>query len=164
MRGCWSRGSRCARWCCRTASSTTTRRTRNTTRPASTPSTSSKPLSPRWAARCTRAPPAPEPPARGAVAALLPMSRRRLDLVLVERGLAETRSQAQALIMAGLVWSDGRRLEKPGEQVADALPIEVRGREHPWVSRGGMKLEHALRHFAIEVGGKIALDIGASTG
>jgi 23S rRNA (cytidine1920-2'-O)/16S rRNA (cytidine1409-2'-O)-methyltransferase len=90
--------------------------------------------------------------------------KRRVDTLLVERGLAESRARAQALVLAGLVWSDGLRLDKPGISLADDTPLEVRGREHPWVSRGGIKLAHALDHFAIDPGGVVALDIGASTG
>jgi len=92
------------------------------------------------------------------------MAKRRLDVLLVERGLAETRMRAQALVLAGLVWSDGRRLEKPGTSLAEDVPLELLGRDHPWVSRGGVKLAHALAHFAIDVTGAVALDIGASTG
>ena len=91
-------------------------------------------------------------------------TRRRLDTLLVERGLIETRSRAQAMIMAGLVWSGERRLDKPGLLLAPETPIEVRGPDHPWVSRGGLKLVHALDHFAIDPQGAVALDIGASTG
>jgi 23S rRNA (cytidine1920-2'-O)/16S rRNA (cytidine1409-2'-O)-methyltransferase len=90
--------------------------------------------------------------------------KRRLDALLVERGLAESRARAQALVLAGLVWSEGRRLDKPGSSLAADVPLELRGREHPWVSRGGIKLAHALAHFAIAVTGVVALDIGASTG
>jgi 23S rRNA (cytidine1920-2'-O)/16S rRNA (cytidine1409-2'-O)-methyltransferase len=90
--------------------------------------------------------------------------KRRVDTLLVERGLAESRARAQALVLAGLVWSDGQRLDKPGISLADDTPLEVRGREHPWVSRGGIKLAHALDHFAIDPTGTVALDIGASTG
>ncbi len=90
--------------------------------------------------------------------------KRRLDALLVERGLAESRARAQALVLAGLVWSDGKRLDKPGTSLAADLPLELRGREHPWVSRGGVKLAHALDHFAIDATGAAALDIGASTG
>jgi 23S rRNA (cytidine1920-2'-O)/16S rRNA (cytidine1409-2'-O)-methyltransferase len=90
--------------------------------------------------------------------------KRRVDTLLVERGLAESRALAQALVLAGLVWSDGQRLDKPGISLADDTPLEVRGREHPWVSRGGIKLAHALDHFAIDPAGAVALDIGASTG
>ena len=88
----------------------------------------------------------------------------RLDTLLVERGLADSRSKAQALIMAGVVFGGGRRLEKPGTALAADAEIEVRGADHPWVSRGGVKLAHALEHFAIDPGGLICLDVGASTG
>lgn len=90
--------------------------------------------------------------------------KRRVDTLLVERGLAESRARAQALVLAGLVWSAGQRLDKPGTSVAADAPLELRGREHPWVSRGGVKLAHALDHFAIDPTGAVALDIGASTG
>jgi 23S rRNA (cytidine1920-2'-O)/16S rRNA (cytidine1409-2'-O)-methyltransferase len=85
--------------------------------------------------------------------------RKRLDVLLVERGLAETRAQAQALVMAGLVPGHA----KPGEQVDEAAPLEVE-RPLPYVSRGGQKLEHALDAFGIEVAGLDCLDVGASTG
>jgi len=78
--------------------------------------------------------------------------------------LAESRTKAQALILAGLVSCNGRRVDKPGEQLAADLALELKGRDHPWVSRGGLKLVHALDHFEISVDGKVALDIGASTG
>ncbi len=90
--------------------------------------------------------------------------KRRLDEVLVARGLAENRSRAQSLIMAGLVFSVDRRLEKAGQQVAGDVPLEVRGREHPWVGRGGMKLAHAFECFEITANGRVAIDVGASTG
>jgi 23S rRNA (cytidine1920-2'-O)/16S rRNA (cytidine1409-2'-O)-methyltransferase len=90
--------------------------------------------------------------------------KARLDQALVERGLVESRTKAQALIMAGLVYSGERRLDKPGQAVAADAPLELRGQDHPWVSRGGVKLAHALEHFAIDPRGAIALDIGASTG
>jgi 23S rRNA (cytidine1920-2'-O)/16S rRNA (cytidine1409-2'-O)-methyltransferase len=90
--------------------------------------------------------------------------RRRLDQLLVERGLAESRSRAQALIAAGLVYSGARRLDKPALAVPDDQPLEVRGQDHPWASRGGVKLAHALDHFAIDPAGGVWLDIGASTG
>ena len=92
------------------------------------------------------------------------MARTRLDVALVERGLAETRAAAQRLVMAGLVFSGERRLDKPGHGVAADTPIEVRGQPHPYVSRGWLKLEKGLDHFAIPVEGRIALDVGASTG
>ena len=90
--------------------------------------------------------------------------KRRLDALMVERGLAGTRARAQALVMAGAVWSGDRRLDKPGVAIAADTPLELRGRDHPWVSRGGVKLAHALDHFAIDPAGAVALDIGASTG
>jgi 23S rRNA (cytidine1920-2'-O)/16S rRNA (cytidine1409-2'-O)-methyltransferase len=91
-------------------------------------------------------------------------TKTRLDVALVERGLAESRAAAQRLVMAGLVFSGDRRLDKAGQSVnADTL-LEVRGQPHPYVSRGGLKLEKALDHFSISVAGRIALDVGASTG
>jgi 23S rRNA (cytidine1920-2'-O)/16S rRNA (cytidine1409-2'-O)-methyltransferase len=78
--------------------------------------------------------------------------------------LAESRTRAQALILAGRVFADGRRVDKPGEQLATTAPMALSGRDHPWVSRGGVKLAHAIDHFAISVAGAVALDIGASTG
>ena len=92
------------------------------------------------------------------------MAKRRADIVLVERGLSDTRSQAAASIMAGLVYSGDRRIDKPGDMLAADAPLLVRGKPHPWVSRGGLKLVHGLDHFAIDPSGAIALDIGASTG
>ena len=91
-------------------------------------------------------------------------AKTRLDVALVDRGLADSRAKAQALILAGLVFSGERRLDKPGLAIAGDLPLEVRGQDHPWVSRGGLKLAHALDHFAIDPAGGIWLDIGASTG
>jgi len=91
-------------------------------------------------------------------------AKRRADQLLVDRGLAESRQRAQALILAGLVYAGERRIDKSGEPIADDTEIEVRGRDHPWVSRGGVKLAHALDRFAIDVAGLVALDIGASTG
>lgn len=88
----------------------------------------------------------------------------RLDQLLVERGLADSRTRAQSIIMAGLVYTGEKRLEKPGQPIDPAIEIEVRGPDHPWASRGGLKLDHALDHFAIDVAGKVALDLGASTG
>ncbi|MEM7123262.1 MAG: TlyA family RNA methyltransferase [Pseudomonadota bacterium] len=92
------------------------------------------------------------------------MTKRRLDQLLVDRGLAENRTRAQALIMAGLVFSNDKRLDKPGHQIADDSDLDVRGKDHPWVGRGGLKLDHALGHFDLDVTGKTALDLGASTG
>ncbi len=88
----------------------------------------------------------------------------RLDQLLVERGLAENRTRAQALIMAGLVFSGGKRLDKPGLSIAGDIPLQLKGRDHPWVSRGGVKLAHGLEHFSILPKGLVCLDVGASTG
>lgn len=90
--------------------------------------------------------------------------KRRADQLLIEQGLAESRAKAHALILAGLITCAGRRVDKPGEQLAVDAVLEVKGRDHPWVSRGGVKLAHALGHFRILVDGMVALDIGASTG
>ena len=90
--------------------------------------------------------------------------KTRLDRLLTDRGLADSREHAQALIMAGKVFSGERRLDKPGTALAADSPLEVRGSAHPWVSRGGIKLAHGLDHFAIDPRGATALDIGASTG
>jgi 23S rRNA (cytidine1920-2'-O)/16S rRNA (cytidine1409-2'-O)-methyltransferase len=91
-------------------------------------------------------------------------AKTRLDVALVDRGLADSRAKAHALILAGVVYSGERRLDKPGLAIAGDLPLELRGQDHPWVSRGGLKLAHALDHFAIDPAGGIWLDIGASTG
>lgn len=92
------------------------------------------------------------------------MSRVRADQLLVARGLAESRTRAQALIMAGLVYCGERKLAKAGDLLAPDSDLEVRGKDHPWVSRGGIKLDHGLSHFGFEVKGMTALDIGSSTG
>jgi 23S rRNA (cytidine1920-2'-O)/16S rRNA (cytidine1409-2'-O)-methyltransferase len=91
-------------------------------------------------------------------------SRRRADQLLVERGLAESRAKAQALILAGLVFSGEARIDKPGTALRADTALEVRGQDHPWVSRGGVKLDHALTHFAVDPKGLVGLDVGASTG
>ena len=88
----------------------------------------------------------------------------RLDQLLVARGLAESRTRAQALVMAGLVFSGETKMAKPGQQLAQDAPLEVRGRDHPWVSRGGIKLAHALDHFGLDPAGAVAIDVGSSTG
>jgi len=90
--------------------------------------------------------------------------RQRADQALVARGLAESRSKAQALIMAGVVFCGETRIDKPGQPVAEEAALTVRGQDHPWVSRGGLKLAKALDHFAIAPGGLVCLDLGASTG
>ena len=92
------------------------------------------------------------------------MSKQRADQLLVERGLVETRSRAQALILAGKVFSGERRIAKAGDLLTDGTPLEVRGQDHPWVSRGGVKLAHGLAHFGYDPTGRICLDVGASTG
>lgn len=91
-------------------------------------------------------------------------TKKRLDQLLVDRGLADSRSRAQALVMAGLVYSGERKLDKPGMPVAGDLAVELRGQEHPWVSRGGLKLEKGLAEFGIDAAGLVAIDVGASTG
>ncbi|MGQ3177818.1 MAG: TlyA family RNA methyltransferase [Blastomonas fulva] len=88
----------------------------------------------------------------------------RIDQLLVERGLVESRARAQALILAGLVFAGERKIAKAGETLATDAPVEVRGRDHPWVSRGGIKLAHALDHFGIDVTGMTGIDVGSSTG
>ena len=92
------------------------------------------------------------------------MSKARVDQLLVDRGLAESRAKAQALILAGLVFSGERKIEKAGQSLAPDAPLEVRGRDHPWVSRGGIKMAHGLEHFGWDVTGAVALDVGSSTG
>jgi len=92
------------------------------------------------------------------------MGKKRLDQLLVERGLATSRTRAQALVMAGLVFSGESKLAKSGQTLAEDAPVEVRGRDHPWVSRGGIKLAHALDAFALDPAGATAMDIGSSTG
>ncbi|MGE4409352.1 MAG: TlyA family RNA methyltransferase [Sphingomonadales bacterium] len=88
----------------------------------------------------------------------------RADQMLVDRGLVESRARAQALILAGLVYSGERKVEKAGQQLAADAALELRGRDHPWVSRGGVKLAHGLAHFNWDVTGAVAMDVGSSTG
>ncbi|BDG31425.1 TlyA family RNA methyltransferase [Parageobacillus thermoglucosidasius] len=90
--------------------------------------------------------------------------KERLDVLLVQRGLIETREKAKRAIMAGLVYANEVRLDKPGEKVPVDIPLTVKGEVLPYVSRGGLKLEKALRLFDVSVQDKIVLDIGASTG
>ena len=92
------------------------------------------------------------------------MARVRADQLLVTRGLAESRTRAQALIMAGAVFSGERKIAKAGEMLAEDAPLEVRGKDHPWVSRGGIKLDYGLTHFGFDVTSAVALDVGSSTG
>jgi 23S rRNA (cytidine1920-2'-O)/16S rRNA (cytidine1409-2'-O)-methyltransferase len=88
----------------------------------------------------------------------------RVDVLLVERGLVESRARAQAVIMAGLVYSDTKRIAKSGDTLAEDAPLTLKGQDHPWVSRGGLKLEKGLDVFGIDPTGLIAADVGASTG
>ena len=90
--------------------------------------------------------------------------KTRADVRLVELGLAESRARAQALIMAGLAFAGDRRIIKPGETVAAKAALRVAGRDHPWVSRGGVKLDHALAELRWDVTGAVAIDVGSSTG
>jgi 23S rRNA (cytidine1920-2'-O)/16S rRNA (cytidine1409-2'-O)-methyltransferase len=91
-------------------------------------------------------------------------AKLRLDQALVERGLVESRARAQALILAGLVYLGEAKVTKAGQTVARDAAITVRGRDHPWVSRGGIKLAHAISHFGLDPAGVVAMDIGSSTG
>jgi len=88
----------------------------------------------------------------------------RVDQLLVERGHAESRARAQALVLAGLVFSGETKIAKSGQTLPADAPVEVRGRDHPWVSRGGIKLAHAIDHFGLDPAGGTAMDIGSSTG
>jgi 23S rRNA (cytidine1920-2'-O)/16S rRNA (cytidine1409-2'-O)-methyltransferase len=88
----------------------------------------------------------------------------RLDQILVDRGLVETRAKAQALVMAGKVFSGESRLDKPGLRLAPDIALELRGQAHPWVSRGGIKLAHAIAQFSFSMRDAVVIDVGASTG
>jgi 23S rRNA (cytidine1920-2'-O)/16S rRNA (cytidine1409-2'-O)-methyltransferase len=92
------------------------------------------------------------------------MAKRRADQLLLDRGLVESRTRAQALILAGKVFSGERRIDKAGDALAEDVALEVRGQDHPWVSRGGLKLAHALSAFNLSPAGRVCLDVGASTG
>jgi 23S rRNA (cytidine1920-2'-O)/16S rRNA (cytidine1409-2'-O)-methyltransferase len=92
------------------------------------------------------------------------LAKIRADQLLLSRGLAESRTRAQALIMAGAVFSGERKIAKAGDMLAEDAALEVRGKDHPWVSRGGLKLDHGLAHFGFDVAGAVALDVGSSTG
>jgi len=92
------------------------------------------------------------------------MKKERLDVLLVDRGLYETREKAKAAVMAGLVIVAGERCDKPGTKFSEDVAITVKGELHPYVSRGGLKLEKAIREFDIDLKDKIMMDIGASTG
>jgi 23S rRNA (cytidine1920-2'-O)/16S rRNA (cytidine1409-2'-O)-methyltransferase len=92
------------------------------------------------------------------------MKKLRADQLLVSRGVADSRTRAQALIMAGAVFSGERKVAKAGDMLPEDAPLEVRRKDHPWVSRGGIKLDHGLTHFDFDVTGAVALDVGSSTG
>jgi 23S rRNA (cytidine1920-2'-O)/16S rRNA (cytidine1409-2'-O)-methyltransferase len=93
-----------------------------------------------------------------------PASKARADKLLVDRGLVETRAKAQALILAGLVYTGTQRIEKAGQTIAGDAPLALKGQDHPWVSRGGLKLAHGLQHFGFDAVSVTAIDVGASTG
>lgn len=88
----------------------------------------------------------------------------RADQMLVERGLVESRAKGQALILAGLVFSGGRKIEKAGQPVKSDASLEIKGKDHPWVSRGGVKLAHGLQYFGWDAQQAVAIDVGSSTG
>ena len=92
------------------------------------------------------------------------VTKTRADLLLIAQGLAESRTRAQALILAGNVYLGDRRVAKAGDLIPDDATLTVKGRDHPWVSRGGVKLAHGLDHFAFDVAHAVALDVGSSTG
>jgi 23S rRNA (cytidine1920-2'-O)/16S rRNA (cytidine1409-2'-O)-methyltransferase len=92
------------------------------------------------------------------------LPKLRADQLLADRGLAESRTRAQALIMAGVVFAGESKIAKPGQLLSDDAVVEVRGRDHPWVSRGGIKLAHGLDQFGWDVSGAVAIDVGSSTG
>jgi 23S rRNA (cytidine1920-2'-O)/16S rRNA (cytidine1409-2'-O)-methyltransferase len=91
-------------------------------------------------------------------------SKVRADQLLVQLGLAESRTRAQALILSGNVLAGEKRVAKAGDMLAEDAALTVKGRDHPWVSRGGIKLDHGLSHFGFDVAGAVALDVGSSTG
>jgi 23S rRNA (cytidine1920-2'-O)/16S rRNA (cytidine1409-2'-O)-methyltransferase len=92
------------------------------------------------------------------------MAKKRVDQLLIERGLAQSRSRAQAYIMAGNVYTGEQKIVKPGQQVKEDINLEVRGKVHPWVSRGGLKLVKGIEEFNIDVSRMTVIDVGASTG
>ncbi len=92
------------------------------------------------------------------------MPKQRADVLLVARGLVESRAKAQALIMAGLVFAGTARVAKAGDLLAEDVALSVKGQDHPWVSRGGVKLAHGLQHFGLSPAELVCLDVGASTG
>ncbi len=92
------------------------------------------------------------------------MPKPRADQLLLDQGHAESRTRAQALILAGLVYVGDRRIDKAGQQLPEGTILTVKGRDHPWVSRGGIKLTHGLDHFGWDISGAVAIDVGSSTG
>ncbi|NHN85411.1 TlyA family rRNA (cytidine-2'-O)-methyltransferase [Acetobacter musti] len=92
------------------------------------------------------------------------MAKRRADQLLVDRGLVESRTRAQAIIMAGLAYAGDRRISKAGDLLPEDASLSLKGQDHPWVSRGGLKLAHALPFFGFSPTGRVCLDVGASTG
>ncbi len=90
--------------------------------------------------------------------------KQRLDVLLVEKGLAESREKAKAILMAGIVYVDGNKEDKAGTTFAPDVQIEVKGKTLPYVSRGGLKLEKAMQQFPITLSGKVCMDVGSSTG
>ena len=92
------------------------------------------------------------------------MAKIRADQRLVDLGLAESRTRGQALILAGQVMIGDRKVEKAGQMIADDAALTLKGRDHPWVSRGGLKLDHALTELGWDVTGAVAMDVGSSTG
>ena len=91
-------------------------------------------------------------------------TKTRADQLLADRGLADSRTRAQAIILAGKVYAGDRRVEKAGQLLPTDAVLEIKGQDHPWVSRGGLKLAHALTHFDLSPAGRVGLDVGASTG
>jgi 23S rRNA (cytidine1920-2'-O)/16S rRNA (cytidine1409-2'-O)-methyltransferase len=90
--------------------------------------------------------------------------KQRADVLMVERGLADSRARAQALILGGKLFVGEKRIDKAGDMLPADAALDLRGKDHPWVSRGGLKLDHGLDHFGVDVAGMVALDVGASTG
>jgi 23S rRNA (cytidine1920-2'-O)/16S rRNA (cytidine1409-2'-O)-methyltransferase len=92
------------------------------------------------------------------------MTKARADQLVVDQGHADSRTRAQALILAGLVYVGDRKVDKPGQSLPADTVLTLKGRDHPWVSRGGVKLDHALGELGWDVAGAVAIDVGSSTG
>ena len=112
----------------------------------------------------TSTPPPDKAPGKHAAKPSSKLGKARVDQIMVDRGLAESRTRAQALILAGLVFAGETKVAKPGQTLSVNAALDVRGRDHPWVSRGGIKMAHALDHFSLDPAGVTAMDIGSSTG